>query len=84
MSQSTFLVKGLYKANQTRNEQIVYQVNDAFIYLRNVVNKNEHPDQVINIFEKFLEAGNTSKKFLNEILQIICSFYRSKEIAKKV
>ena len=51
MSQSTFLVKGLYNANQTRNEQIVYQVNDAFIYLRNVVNKNEHPDQV-SIFLK--------------------------------
>ena len=84
MSQSTFLVKGLYNANQTRNGQIVYQVNDAFIYLRHVVNKNEHPDQVINIFEKFLEAGNTSKKFLNEILQIIHSFYRSKEITKKV
>ena len=31
-----------------------------------------------------VKAGNTSENLLNEICQIICSLYRTKEITKKV
>ena len=31
-----------------------------------------------------VRAGNTSEKLLNEIRQIIYSFYREKEVTKKV
>ena len=31
-----------------------------------------------------VKAGNTSKKLLDEIRQIVCSLYRAKEITKKV
>ena len=50
---SWFLTEDLSKANQAENEKIVNQVNDPLIDLRiAVVNKNENPDKVINIFEK--------------------------------
>ena len=53
----SFLAKYKYKYNQSKNEQIVNQVNDALIHLRNAVNKNpipenENPDEVIDIVEK--------------------------------
>ena len=53
----SFLAKYKYKYNQAKNEQIVNQVNDALIDLRNAVNKNsipenENPDEVIDIVEK--------------------------------
>ena len=38
----SFLIKDIYNANQTRNEQIVNQVNDALIDLRNTVKKKEN------------------------------------------
>ena len=31
-----------------------------------------------------IKAGNNSESLLNEIRQIVCSLYRSKEITKKV
>ena len=31
-----------------------------------------------------LKAGNNSESLLNEIMQIVCSLYQSKEITKKV
>ena len=31
-----------------------------------------------------VKAGNTSEKLLNEVRQIIYSFYREKEVTKKV
>ena len=31
-----------------------------------------------------ISAGNNSERLLNEIRQIVCSLYRSKEITKKV
>ena len=31
-----------------------------------------------------IKTGNNSKSLLNEISQIVCSFYQSKEITKKV
>ena len=31
-----------------------------------------------------VKAGNNSEKFLNEIRQILCSIYQSKEITKRV
>ena len=50
---SWFLTEDLSKANQAENEKILNQVNDPLIDLRiAVVNKNENPDKVINIFEK--------------------------------
>ena len=30
-----------------------------------------------------VKAGNASAKLLNEIIQVICSLYRTKEITKK-
>ena len=53
----SFLAKYKYKYNQAKNEQIVNQVNDALIDLRNAANKNSipengNPDEVIDIVEK--------------------------------
>ena len=51
------MVKDLCRVNQAKNEQIVNQVNDTLIDLRNTVNKkiipeNEYPDKVIDVAKK--------------------------------
>ena len=59
---SWFLTEDLSKANQAENEKIVNQVNDPLIDLRiAVVNKNENPDKVINIFEKIFNFNKPQK-----------------------
>ena len=40
--------------------------------------------QILPIALAQVKAGNTSENLLNEIRQIMCSLYRSKEISKKV
>ena len=40
--------------------------------------------QRLPIALKQVEAGNTSKNLLNEIIQIIDSLYQAKEVTKKV
>ena len=62
----SILIKDIYNANQTRNEQIVNQVNDALIDLRNTVKKkkipeNENPLEVIKIVERILDFSKQQK-----------------------
>ena len=47
----SFLEKGLHKAKESRNENIVNQVKDVLVDLRNAANKkkipeSENPDEV--------------------------------------
>ena len=45
------------------------------------------PKQILQRLPKALaqiKAGNNSKSLINEIRQIVCSLYQSKEITKKV
>ena len=56
---STFLLKDLYEPNKTRSNKIVNRGSDAFIDLRNAVNRkeipeNEKPEGVIDIAEEIL------------------------------
>ena len=55
----SFLVKNLLKAKQTKNELILNEVNDALIDLKNVISRNEtpeneNPNEIINFVEKNL------------------------------
>lgn len=45
----SFLAKGLYEANQTKNKRIVNQVQDAMIDLKNDAHKMEIPKMKILI-----------------------------------
>ena len=61
------LVKDFYNVNQTRNEKIVTQVNDALTDLGNAINKNENPknensDEETNIAEEILDFKKTTKR----------------------
>ena len=60
------MIRHLHKASQAKNEQIVNQVNDEMIDLRNIFNKkkipeNENPDEVINIAEESLDFNKQQK-----------------------
>ena len=46
------MAKDLLKTNQAKHKQIVGQVNDPLIDLRNDINTNKNPDKMINIVEK--------------------------------
>ena len=54
-----FLAKDLIKANHAKNEQLVTNIDDGFVDLRNVINRKEipeieNPDKIIDIAEKTL------------------------------
>ena len=60
------MIRHLHKASQAKNEQIVNQVNDELIDLRNIFNKkkipeNENPDEVINIAEESFDFNKQQK-----------------------
>ena len=55
----SFLAKDLIKANHAKNEQLVTNIDDGFVDLRNVINRKEipeieNPDKIIDIAEKTL------------------------------
>ena len=56
----SFLAKDLIRAIQAKHEQIVNNVNDGLIDLRNDINRkeiseNEHPTKVVKIVEKIVD-----------------------------
>ena len=60
------MIRHLHKASQAKNEQIVNQINDELIDLRNIFNKkkipeNENPDEVINIAEESFDFNKQQK-----------------------
>ena len=62
----SFPAKNLYKANQAKNKQIINQVNDGLIDLRNALSKktnpeNKNPDKVVDIVEKSLTLVATKR-----------------------
>ena len=62
----SFPAKSLYKANQAKNKQIINQVNDGLIDLRNALSKktnpeNKNPDKVVDIVEKSLTLVATKR-----------------------
>ena len=74
----SFLTKDWHKVSQAKNEQIVNQVNDTLIGLRNAVNKNEtpenkNPDKVINIEQQKGKRLKilTPKKILQRLLTVL-------------
>ena len=79
-----FLVKDLIKANQTKNNVIVNQTVDSNNELRNSIIKKEIPKNENPIALAQVKAGNNRENLLNEIRQIVHSFYQSKKITKKV
>ena len=56
------MAKDLLKTNQAKNKQIVGQVNDPLIDLRNDVNTNKNPDKMINIVEKSFTKQQKGKE----------------------
>ena len=60
------LGKDLIRATQAKNEQIVNNVNDGLIDLRNDTNgneipHNENPKKVVEIVEKMVDLKNTTQ-----------------------
>ena len=62
----SFLAKDLIRATQVKNEQIVNNVNDGLIDLRNDINRkeipeNENPKKVVEIVEKIIDFNKQRK-----------------------
>ena len=62
----SFLGKDLIRATQAKNEQIVNNVNDGLIDLRNDINRkeipqNENPKKVVEIVEKMVDFNKQQK-----------------------
>ena len=79
-----FLAKYLIRAKQARNKELVNNVKDGLLDLRNVIIRKEIPEngnlnKIPNIIEIILDfnkqqkvnAGNTSENLLNEFHQIL-------------
>ena len=55
----SFLAKDLIRANQVKNQQLVYNIHNGLINLRNAIigkeiPENENPNKIVNIVEKIL------------------------------
>ena len=62
----SFLAKDLIRATQAKNEQLVNNVNDGLIDIRNAIIRkeipeNENPKKVVNIVEKILDFNKQQK-----------------------
>ena len=62
----SFLAKDLNRATQDKNEQLVNNVNDGLINLRNAITRkeileNENPNKIVDIFEKILDFSKQQK-----------------------
>ena len=63
---SSFLAKDLIGAPQAKSEQLVNNVNDGLIDLRNANNKKnvpekENPEEVVNIVEKIIHFNKQQR-----------------------
>ena len=61
-----FLAKDLIRATQAKNEQLVNNVNDGLIDLRNTIIRkeipeNENPNEIVNFVEKILNFNKQQK-----------------------
>ena len=61
-----FLAKDLIRTTQAKNKQLVCNVNDGFIDLRNAIiikeiPENENPNKIVDIVEKILDFGKQQK-----------------------
>ena len=62
----SFLAKNLIRAKQAKNEQLVNNINDELIRLRNVIIKKEIPkngnsNKIVDIVEKILDFNKPQK-----------------------
>ena len=62
----SFLAKNLIRAKQAKNEQLVNNINDELIRLRNVIIKKEIPkngnsSKIVDIVEKILDFNKPQK-----------------------
>ena len=62
----SFLAKDLIRATQAKNEQLVNNVNDGLIDIRNAIIRkeipeNENPKKVVNIAKKILDFNKQQK-----------------------
>ena len=90
------MVVGSNPVAVTSRQEVIKMFNDYAKSMSKNINKSKHtgtrvkiltPNQMLKrlpIARAEIKAGNNSKSLLNEIRQIVYSFYRSKEITKKV
>ena len=69
----SFLVKDLISAKQNKNDNLVNNINNGFIDLRNDIKRkeipeNENPQKVVDIVEEFLDFNKQQKVKGIEIL----------------
>ena len=62
----SFLTKYLIRAKQVKNKQLVNNITDELIDLRNTINKkelsgNENPNKIIDIVEKIINFDKQQK-----------------------
>ena len=55
----SYLTKQLYDSDQTKNDEIIKNINDGFIELRNAISikeilENETPEKIVHIVDKFI------------------------------
>ena len=73
----SFLAKDLFRATQAKNEQLLNNVKDGLIDLRNSIIKkeipeNENPNKIVDIVEKLLDCNKQQKR--KEMLQrFVCT-----------
>ena len=63
----SFSAKDLNKAMEAKNEQLVNNINDGLIDLRNAINRkeipeNENPNKIVNTVEKILDFNKQQKR----------------------
>ena len=62
----SFLAKDLIRATQDKNQQLVNNLNDRLIDLRNAIARkeileNENPNKIVDIVEKILDFSKQQK-----------------------
>ena len=61
----SLLARDLIKATQAKNEQLVNNVNDGLIDLRNIIRKeipeNQNPNKIVDIVEKIINFNKQQK-----------------------
>ena len=76
-----FLAKDLIRATQSKNEQLVNNIIDGLIDLRNTINRkeipqNENPNKLVSIVQKVLNFHGQQKSKGIEILNFKPMFHR--------
>ena len=62
----SYLTKVLYDRDEIKNNEIIKNINNGMIELRNSINskeilENENPEKVVNIVEKIIDFNKTQK-----------------------